>query len=113
MKKCVYCGKKPLPKGQRKYCNGDCAEKYKQFGPAREQYVYHKGENTHSEMLGMLNEGAWFAVTRDQTDEQCIADFIRVWKRPPDHVIWVPEYPMMKFAGPVWDEEELKRRWIE
>jgi hypothetical protein len=50
---------------------------------------------------------------KSQTDEQCIGDFLRVWKRPPDHVIYDPDTPFWKFAGPVWDDEEMKRRWQE
>lgn len=111
MRKCAYCGKKPLPKGQRKYCNGDCAMKFKSEGPAREQFNYKEGENTLAELEEMTKKGAWMLIRKSQTDEEAIGDFIRVWKRPPEYVIWLPKTPWWKFVGPIWDDEELDWRW--
>jgi hypothetical protein len=107
MRKCAYCGKKPLPKGQRKYCDAGCADKFKLYGPAREQYVYNEVEPD----VEMTKKGAWLLVRSSQTDEEAIGDFMRVWKRPPDHVIYDPKTPFWKFVGPIWDEEELNHRW--
>lgn len=113
MRKCVYCGKAPLPSGQRKYCNGDCAMKFKQFGPAREQYVYKEVDPSVEELKQKLTEGAWMVFRKTQTDEECIGDFMRVFKRAPEHCFYIPDYPMWKFCGPVWDKEELDWRWKE
>lgn len=107
MKKCAYCGKQPLPKGQRKYCNTDCADKFKEGGPAREQFVYK--ETTPD--LDMIDAGAWLLMRAQQTDEECIGDFMRVWKRAPEHVVFDPKTPMWKYVGPIWTEEELDWRW--
>ena len=106
MKKCSYCGKR-LQDRQRKYCDGTCSVRFLSEGPAKEQWKYE--ETLPS--LEILKKGAWLMFTRDQTDEQCRADFIRVWERPPEYVLWDPATPWWKFAGPVWDEEEMARRW--
>ena len=111
MRKCAYCGRKPLPKGQRKFCNGDCAMKFKKFGPAREQYVYNDDVETPAELDEMTKHGAWMLVRAKQTDEEAIGDFMRTWKRAPEHVIWLPKTPWWKFVGPIWDDEELDHRW--
>lgn len=108
MKKCEYCGKQPLPKGQRKYCNGDCATKFKLEGPAREQFVYKEVVPANVEQL---NAGAWLLMRSSQTDEECIGDFMRIWKRAPEHVIYDPRTPMWKYIGPIWTDEELDWRW--
>jgi hypothetical protein len=106
MNNCKYCNKK-IEDRRRKYCDQDCNSKFMLEGPAREQFQYHEVTPT----LEILNEGAWMMYPRKQEDEQCIGDFIRVWHRPPEHVIWDPATPMWKFAGPVWTDEELTRRW--
>lgn len=109
MKKCAYCGKQPLPKGQRKYCNAECAERFKREGPAREQYVYKEVPPE----VEQVNAGAWMLIRKEQTDEEAIGDFMRVFKRAPEHVIYDPRTPMWKYVGPVWTEEELERRWLQ
>lgn len=110
MKQCAYCGKQPLPKGQRKYCNDTCKQRYAVEGQARERFVYKQvePENVNVELL---NAGAWMLVRKSQSDEECIGDFMRTWKRAPEHVIYDPKTPMWKFVGPIWTQEELDHRW--
>jgi hypothetical protein len=59
----------------------------------------------------MLNRGAWLMFPRSQEDEQCIGDFMRVFQKAPEHVLWSPSTPLWKFAGPVWEDDELEYRW--
>jgi hypothetical protein len=106
MKTCKYCNKK-LEDRRRTYCNDECNERFKNEGPAQEQFQYRAVEATPE----ILDEGAWMMYPVKQEDEQCIGDFLRVWHRPPEHVVFTPAMPMWKFAGPVWTEEELARRW--
>lgn len=61
--------------------------------------------------VSILDEGAWLMFPASQEDERCIGDFMRVFQRAPDHVVFNPQTPMWKFAGPVWKSEELARRW--
>ena len=109
MKNCDYCGKH-LPPRKRKYCGSTCSERFKTEGPARERYVYKEIEKDAVD-VSILMEGAWLLFPVAQEDEQCIGDFIRVFQRAPEHVIFDPKTPMWKFAGPVWTEEEQERRW--
>lgn len=108
MNKCAYCGKQPLPTGQRKYCNSTCADRFAKEGPAREQFVYEEVTPVNTEQT---KTGAWLLMRSDHTDEQCIGEFMRVWKRAPLHVIYDPKTPFWKFVGPIWTEEEQAHRW--
>jgi hypothetical protein len=106
MKNCKYCNK-TLEDRRRTYCDDDCKTKFHSEGPALEQFQYKEVKPT----VEILNDGAWMVYPVKQEDEQCIGDFIRVWHRPPAHVIYDPKTPFWKFAGPVWTDEELDRRW--
>jgi hypothetical protein len=87
-------------------------KKFKTEGPARERWKYEKNDNPTVEALEeLLNKGAWLQFPASHDDEQCIGDFLRVFKRPPEHCLWLPTRPMWKFAGPVWSDEQLARRW--
>ena len=114
MKHCVYCNKE-LPKRQRKYCDKTCSTRFKMEGPAREQYVYHEVKvETDVEVLELqhrVDSGTWMLFPASMEDEQVTGDFMRVFKRAPEHVIFDPRTPWWKFAGPVWTEEEQKKRW--
>ena len=114
MKNCVYCNKE-LPKRQRKYCNTLCSTRFKEEGPAREQFVYKELElNVDMDVIELqhrVDTGTWMLFPAAQEDEQVIGDFMRVFKRAPQHVIFDPRTPLWKFAGPVWTEEELAYRW--
>ena len=107
MKTCSYCGKR-LPKNKRKYCSATCSNRFKKEGPAREQFVYHEVDEVD---VSIINEGCWLLLPVAQDDEQCIGDFMRLFKRAPNHIIFDPQTPLWKFAGPVWTNEELKWRW--
>jgi hypothetical protein len=61
--------------------------------------------------LELTKEGAWMLIRSSQTDQEAIGDFMRVWKRPPEHVIFDPAMPFWKFVGPIWTNEELTHRW--
>jgi hypothetical protein len=104
--KCKYCGKK-IEDRRRKYCNQDCNSKFLLEGPAREQYHYREVPP----QLEITKEGCWMLVRSTQDDQQCIGDFIRMWHRPPEHVIFDPAMPFWKFVGPIWTDEELDWRW--
>jgi hypothetical protein len=115
MRHCVYCNKK-LPKRQRKYCDKTCSMRFKSEGPAREQYVYNLVEkednDAHTkEIDALVSKGAWLLFPRAHEDEQCIGDFMRIFKRAPEHVLWSPSTPFWKYAGPVFTDEELAYRW--
>ena len=75
--------------------------------------MYHEKDLTPTvESLDeLLNKDAWLMFPASQEDEQCIGDFVRAFHRPPLHVVWSPTTPMWKYAGPVYTEEELARRW--
>ena len=94
----------------RRYCSGDCkvAQRHlREDGPKVADLEYREVEAN----LELLKDGAWMVYPEAHGDNRCIADFIRVWKRPPAHVIFDPATPMWRFAGPVHTKEELKRRW--
>lgn len=111
LKLCAYCGKK-LPPRQRKYCNEECQQRYLREGPARERFNYaQNNEPSLTELAELIKTGVWFCFTADHADEQCIGDFIRIFHRAPEHVIWLPSSPTMKWVGPVWSDEELAHRW--
>lgn len=108
---CVYCGKR-VRHPRKKYCDDECMNRYKLEGPARERWVYKRNPSPAcSELEELLDSGVWLMFPASQDDDQCIGDFMRVWKKPPKHVIWIPKFPMWKFAGPVWSEDVLARRW--
>lgn len=109
MKKCVHCGKK-LPAGQRKYCDKNCSAMFKSMGPQIEAGL-DRYEEKKAPNVDLLDDGAWLMFRSNQTDDQCIGDFMRVFKRAPEHVIYDPRTPWWKFAGPVWTNEELDHRW--
>lgn len=54
------------------------------------------------------NEGTWLLFTGDQTEEQGIGDFMRIFKRAPEHCVM--EQGRL-WVGPVFTEEEQERRW--
>ena len=114
MKLCVYCGRK-LPKSKRKYCDNVCTSRFKKEGPAKERFVYRETPvETNKEVIELqhrVDTGTWMLFPEKMEEEQVIGDFIRVFKRPPEHVIFDPRTPWWKFAGPVWTEEEQSRRW--
>lgn len=58
--------------------------------------------------LELTKEGVWLLMSVYQDDEVCRGEFIRLFKRKPKHVIYENWW---KFVGPVFKEEELKRRW--
>ena len=108
MDNCQYCNK-VLESKRRTYCNSACQRNYRNLGKAREQYVYVESDQPD---VSILMEGAWMMYQATQTEEECIADFMRVWKRAPEHCIYDPKTPFWRYAGPVWDEEEISRRWL-
>jgi hypothetical protein len=115
MKKCAWCGKK-LTNKRRKYCNATCQKRFSKEGPAREQFHYKEEEIVDAEAKtieidAIVAEGAWLCFTRDHEDDRCIGDFMRIFKRAPKHVLWSPTTPLVKYAGPVYTDEELARRW--
>ena len=63
------------------------------------------------ELQHKVDSGTWMLFPVAQEDEQCIGDFMRVFKRAPKDVIFDPRTPLWKFAGPVWTSEELAYRW--
>ena len=107
MDNCRYCNK-ILENKRLSYCNSECNLNFHAVGPAREQYVYEEADD-----VSLLMEGAWMMYQSSQTDEQCTGDFMRAWERAPEHVIYDPKTPFWKYAGPVWDNEEMRRRWKE
>ena len=58
--------------------------------------------------LELTKEGCWLMMSVYRSDNQCVGEFIRIFKRKPDHVI---QENWWKFVGPVFKEEELRRRW--
>ena len=107
MDNCKYCNKE-LENKRLSYCDLSCNRNYLKVGAAKEPYVYNESDQPD---VSILKEGAWLMFTSDQTDEQCVADFMRAWERAPEWVIYDPKTPDYKFVGPVWDEEEMARRW--
>jgi hypothetical protein len=108
---CKYCGRK-IKDMRRKYCDSECNAKYMLEGPAKERYKYELiAAPVLAELEEMTAKGTWLLFPASFEDEQCIGDFIRAFKRPPDHVIWMPSTPIWKYTGPVWDKEQNARRW--
>ena len=58
--------------------------------------------------LELTKEGCWLLMSVYMSDEKCIGEFVRQFERKPEYVI--PEN-WWKFVGPIFKEEELKRRW--
>lgn len=91
----------------RRYCCGDCksSAKSRREHPKVEDLDYREVPLE----VKLLDEGAWLMFTLDHDDQKCIGDFIRMFKRPPAHLIPTKRG---KFAGPVTTNEELARRWM-
>ena len=91
----------------RRYCCPDC----KSSAKSRREKVVEVDSLEYREVVkneDLLNEGAWLMFTNDHEDKKCIGDFIRMFKRPPAHLIPTTQG---KFVGPVTTNEELARRW--
>ena len=110
MKNCWYCNKE-LPKRQRKYCGKVCSTRFKAEGPAREQFVYKEVVALKTDLEEKIDTLTWMLFPKDYDDEQCRGDFIRVFERKPEYVVFDPRTPYWKFTGPIWTEEQQKRRW--
>ena len=96
----------------RRYCCGDCktAERIAKSTLPKVEEIMDRYKPVEPD-VSILMEHAWLLFPVAQDDDQCIGDFMRVFERPPDHVIFDPKTPLWKFAGPVWTNEELTYRW--
>ena len=96
----------------RRYCCGDCkvAERIAREAKPRLEDVIGRYKEVEPD-VSILMENAWLLFPVAQSDDNCIGDFMRVFERAPDHVIFDPKTPLWKFAGPVWPNEELTYRW--
>jgi hypothetical protein len=96
----------------RRYCCGDCKQSQKLIREAggdiediMERYAPVQPN------LDLLKHGAWLMFRVSFEPKVVVGDFMRAFKRPPEHVIYDPQTPDWQYAGPVWTDEEMAWRW--